>query len=196
MGQPQTNNSITESKYKPTISNDENARYYTLRNAYSHFNDMVVNNAMNRFENAPNDERKSGNLRGVMSGFTPLEDVTYSKGSDERGNYYSIYDIYDFNVPLQDKIGKPYEIYDRVYYKDYGDGDEKPMYFTDQELLELDVDKRNFDTLALQRELSNRGYILSKSTKEGRKHESNFDGIFGEETKKALLEYQKSRKRK
>ena len=58
------------------------------------------------------------------------------------------------------------------------------MYYTDKELSELDIDKKDFDTLGLQRELSNRGYKLPKSTKE--------DGVLmnmGDETKKALLEY-------
>ena len=83
-------------------------------------------------------------------------------------------------------FGKPFEIYDRIYIKDYGDGKQKRMYYSDKELSELDIDKKNFDTLALQRELSNRGYKLPKSTKE----DGTFDGVWGDETKNALLDYQ------
>ena len=64
------------------------------------------------------------------------------------------------------------------------------QYYSDKELSELDIDKKNFDTLALQRELSNRGYKLPKSTKE----DNTFDGVCGDETKNALLEYRKSQK--
>ena len=66
------------------------------------------------------------------------------------------------------------------------------QYYSDKELSELDVNKRNFDTLALQRELSNRGYKLPKSTKE----DGTFDGIWGDETNNALLDYQTKNKNK
>ena len=58
----------------------------------------------------------------------------------------------------------------------------------DEELSKLNPNKKNFDTLALQRELSNRGYKLPKSTKQ----DGSLDGIWGDETKNALLEYRKS----
>jgi peptidoglycan hydrolase-like protein with peptidoglycan-binding domain len=64
------------------------------------------------------------------------------------------------------------------------------MYYTDKELLELDINKKNFDTLALQIELSNRGYKLPKSTKK----DGTFDGIWGDETKSALLDWQTKNK--
>ena len=57
---------------------------------------------------------------------------------------------------------------------------------------ELDVNKKNFDTLALQRELSNRGYSLFKSSKRN----GTFDGILGDETKNALLDWQSKNKTK
>lgn len=116
------------------------------------------------------------------------------KGSDERGEYFSYYDIFDIGRGNEKSrtfgTAKPFEVYDKIYIKDYGDGQKKRMYYTDKELSELDIDKKNFDTLALQRELSNRGYKLPKSTKE----DGTFDGIWGDETKNALLEYRKSQK--
>jgi hypothetical protein len=39
------------------------------------------------------------------------------------------------------------------------------MYYSDAELKTLDSNSRNFDTLALQKELSNRGYIFTESFK-------------------------------
>jgi muramidase (phage lysozyme) len=59
-------------------------------------------------------------------------------------------------------------------------------FFTDKELSELDPNKKNFNTLALQKELANRGYDLSESIKK----DGSFDGIWGDETKSALLDYQ------
>ena len=173
LGLPQLNNTITESSYKPTITKEKTVadvgKYYTLRNVYPNFNEQVIEEASTTLENKNSET-------GVVSSFTPLENVTYSKGRDERGNYYSLYDIYDFSIPLESKIGKPYEVYDRVYYKDYGDGKQKPMYYSDKELSKLDINKKNFDTLALQRELANRGYDLAKSIKK----DGTFDGILGE----------------
>jgi len=89
---------------------------------------------------------------------------------------------------INDHFSDIFEIYDRIYIKDYGDGKQKRMYYTDKELSELNIDKKDFDTLALQRELSNRGYKLPKSTKQ----DGSLDGIWGDETKNALLEYRKS----
>lgn len=199
MGVNQQSNSIKESKYKPKNSTTD-AKYYTLKNAYPNeeFERKILEEAKIAFNktNTGNEYGKisdDGNrVTGFTSSFYPLENVTYSKGKDERGDYYSIYDVYDFNVPFQEKIGKPYEVYDRVYYKDYGNGKINPMYYTDKELSGLDPNKKNFDTLALQRELSNRGYKLPKS----RKADGRFDGIFGEETRTALLNYQKFLRKK
>jgi hypothetical protein len=60
------------------------------------------------------------------------------------------------------------------------------MYYSDKELSTLDSNKKDFDTQGLQRELSNRGYKFPKSTKS----DGTFDGIYGPETKQALLDYQ------
>ena len=120
-----------------------------------------------------------------------------SHGKDDRGEYVSYWDKFDRDTGNQMKgfdLGgtKPFEIYDRIYVKDYGDGQKKRMYYSDKELSELNLDKKDFDTLALQRELSNRGYKLPKSTKQS----GSFDGIWGDETKAALLDYQiKNRKK-
>ena len=197
MGIPQQKNSVSVSKYKPTTTTDKNAEYYTLRNAYPYFSEFVIDNASTAFKHdkvrdllgRKTSELKSKNsntITGAYSDFMPLENVTFSKGKDERGDYYSIYDIYDFSIPFEGKIGKPYEVYDRVYYKDYGDGKNKPMYYTDKELSELNVNKKNFDTLMLQKELVNRGYELPKSTTK----KGELDGKLGDETRAALLDLQ------
>ena len=148
----------------------------------------------------------------------PFDDMvmgrhTVRKGKDERGEYLEYIDKFDFDtykypmnikvpftdeeinveVPLgemSDIVNKPFDIYGRKYYKDYGQGTKKAMYYTDKELSQLDLKEKNFDTLALQKELSNRGYKLSKSTKS----DGTLDGVLGEETKKALADWKKKNK--
>jgi hypothetical protein len=61
----------------------------------------------------------------------PLQKFTLSQGEDEKGRYVSIYDKYDFNVPYMDDVvygsnRKPYEFYDRFYYKKDANG--RPVY--------------------------------------------------------------------
>ena len=136
----------------------------------------------------------------------PLDDFvmgrhTVKKGKDNRGEYIEYMDRFDFDTyklmglpigEVSDKLNKPFDIYGRKYYKDYGDGQKKAMYYTDQELFSFDPDKKNFDTLALQRELSNRGYKLNESKMES----GDFDGILGEETKKALKDWKAKKSKK
>ena len=95
-------------------------------------------------------------------------------------------------IEVSKYVGKPFEIYDRIYTKDYGDGKQKRMYYSDKELSELNIDKKDFDTLGLQKELSNRGYKLHKSTKK----DGTLDGVWGDETKNAILDYQIKNKSK
>ena len=199
LGKPQTENTFSISNYKPTKSKKTNTNYYSLPEAfkeelYDLYSSKQIKEGVNNefsFENSFNE---------VSSRARVLGNFTVNKGKDERGDYISYYDKYDLNpnLPIAGKtfnldnfVGKPFEIYDRIYIKDYGDGKQKRMYYSDKELSELDANKKNFDTLALQKELSNRGYELPKSTKK----DGTFDGIWGDETKNALLEYRKSYKK-
>ena len=122
---------------------------------------------------------------------------TVKKGKDEKGEYIEYYDKFDFDTyglvgDIADRLNKPFEIYGRKYYKDYGDGVKREMFYSDKELMSLDPKKKNFDTLALQEELYKRGYNLEGSiTKDG-----DLDGILGEETINALLDWQSKNKGK
>ena len=80
--------------------------------------------------------------------------------------------------------------HNKKYY--YEDDNWEGAYFDDNQLLKLNPNNKNFDTLALQIELSNRGYKLPKSTRS----DGSFDGIWGDETKNALLDYQSKNKTK
>ena len=260
VGKPQTNNTFSISRYIPSKSKDKNVIYYSLNN--DEFKDRLIN-LVNEEEDIAKylkfivDKDLPSSRESAMGKFFP------SVSEDNNGKYIAYYDKWDLNplnlkVPFTNKeiptdFGKPFEIYDRIYYRDnpnynkelfnqlnnklkytenlkteydsygnyvYRDIDNNIVtlpnnisylidyqnelkdkiknfpkkyirqYYSDKELSELDPNKRNFDTLALQRELNNRGYKLPKSTKE----DGTFDGIWGDETKNALLEYQKSYK--
>jgi hypothetical protein len=116
---------------------------------------------------------------------------TVQKGKDAKGEYIEYTDKWDLDTfgkagEYADYLNQPFDIYGRKYYKDYGDGVKKTMYYSDQELQNFDPNNKNFDTLALQKELANRGYKFPKSTTKA----GEFDGVYGEETKKALLDWQ------
>lgn len=193
LGKPQSENTFNVSNYRPSKSKDVNMNYYSLPEAFKEelfnlYNSKEIKEGVNSEFSFENVFGENSSRARVLGNFT------VNKGKDERGEYISYYDKYDLSptLPVVGKsevsnyLGKPFEIYDRIYIKDYGDGKQKRMYYTDKELLELDINKKNFDTLALQRELSNRGYKLPKSTKK----DGDFDGIWGDETKNALLDYQ------
>jgi len=191
-GIPQKNNTFKISNYKPSNSS-ENINYYTFNNQNDAFVQNLINYAYVKSKGSADGSSKGFDV-GVK-GLVPdqeknvMGDYKMSTGEDEKGKYVSFYDKWDLS-PMD--FGKPFEIYDRIYVKDYGDGKQKRMYYSDKELSELDVNKKNFDTLALQKELANRGVKFEKSIKK----DGSFDGILGDETKAALLNYQTKTKSK
>lgn len=211
-GIPQKNNTFGISKYIPTDSKDKNKTYYNFNTRNRENIEEKLINDTNYIDKTKKEDIKVGIKKidldditgmGVMGGYT------VTTGKDKRGKYISYHDKWDLNPfdlsingkELPTNFGKPFEIYDRVYVKNYGK-DLKKLFYTDEELSKLNPDKKNFDTLALQRELTNRGYKLPKSTKKESENDSRthfmpnmFDGILGEETKQALLDYQSKNKK-
>jgi hypothetical protein len=202
-GLPLTDRALMYSKYKPQNSKDKNKMYIGI-------NDEKLKQDLWEKANYAFDPETREKVFGKdriniidennvnFISHSALGHSKFSRGKDDRGDYYSIYDVFDVGTGkgfLGSNIGetlganKSYEIYDRMYYKDYN-GTKKRMYYTDKELSELNIDKKDFDTLGLQRELSNRGYELSKSTKQ----DGSLDGIWGDETKNALLQFQNKSK--
>lgn len=192
LGKPQTKNTFNISNYKPTKGKDVDRNYYGLPEVFKE--ELFNLYSSKQIEEGVNSEFSFENVFGENSSRARvLGNFTVNKGKDERGEYISYYDKYDLSprLPIVGKtevsnyVGKPFEIYDRIYTKDYGDGKQKRMYYTDKELSELNINKKDFDTLGLQRELSNRGYKLPESTKQ----DGSLDGIWGDETKNALLDW-------
>lgn len=156
----------------------------------------VLNKTDDVVKNLPKLEQTPLDFKDEFINQILLKGIELNLQDDERGEYFSYYDLFDIGRGNEKSntfgTAKPFEIYDRIYIKDYGDGQKKRMYYTDKELSELDVNKKNFDTLALQRELRNRGYKLPKSTKK----DGTLDGVWGDETKNALLDWQIKNKKK
>lgn len=124
------NDKITESKYKPT-KGDSNQKYYTYDDLIlSSYVDPVLGKNYTEDSNREFiNEALNLKVGDTALGNQPpvLNDFTYSHGHDRKGDYISVYDKYDIN-PFKDIIntgdlslgvGKPFELYDRLYLDDH-----------------------------------------------------------------------------
>ena len=108
-----TNEYIKESKYKPSIGKNNSSRYYSL--VYPQIEDEQIQELLTSNKSAK--QFYNGDAFG---------NYTLSKGRDKKGDYVSYYDKWDIN-PIKafskyDQsfgIGKPIELYDRMYLDDY-----------------------------------------------------------------------------
>jgi hypothetical protein len=143
LGLPTKSKYITPSKYKPSKANDPNAQYYSLNNVYDpqKLIDAYIQKSKGKpgqtvqmdslFPYVVNQDTVATDNNIQFDQTDPLQKFSLSQGEDEKGRYISIYDKYDFNVPLMDNVvygsnRKPYEFYDRFYYKKDATG--KPVY--------------------------------------------------------------------
>jgi hypothetical protein len=113
---------IIPSKHKPSDAEDPNATYYTLKKGVidpqllieeARKRNLKENESVNMTSLAPF-IREGFMPRDEFSQIDPIQKFKLSKGKDEKGEYVSIYDKYDFNGPLNSLI-TPYEWYDRFY---------------------------------------------------------------------------------
>ena len=117
---------IKKSKYAPTKAKDKVKKdYYT-------FDGLIINNSKDKFaeENTIDflNAVRALPFNGTALGNYPpvLNDFTYSRGFDNKGEYVSVYDKYDINPFGKNKygdksfgLGEPFEFYDRLYLDDY-----------------------------------------------------------------------------
>lgn len=110
-------NYIIKSQYTPRFSKNADTVYYTYKPTEGHdiFDAFQIN---------------SGNF-------------TIGYGQDQKGTYYSLYDIWDINPfggansgDASLGIGNPFEVYDRIYYQDSPDAYNKAQTFYRQMLEE------------------------------------------------------------
>ena len=139
------NDYIVESQYRPTIETNKDSKYYTLKNK----EDFV-----NRFSDAAG----------------PFK---VDKGTDDKGNYYSVYDNWDLDPfghlfktygdteSRNKSLGNrpPIELYDRVYY------DEDPKAYNELQRLYI---KNKREENNKKRSLKSNGGIYIKPSHRGR----------------------------
>ncbi len=143
LGIPQENQTFGISEYKPTKSK-EDRYYYSIHNfledvsgkmhsthGLEHENPMralVVLAGMDlaneggtaeeiSLRNAVRDKTNHTALYDSLAGI--MGKFTLKQGHDEQGDYISYYDRWDLDGSVEGKdgmIGKPFEIYDRIYY--------------------------------------------------------------------------------
>lgn len=142
LGLPQIKNSVTPSKFKPVKASNPNTQYYRTDHVWDYLQAVVggvegLVNYIGKRESKP------------MGGPLQLGNFTLSKGQDERGHYLSYYDIYDFDVPGSKLVGKPFELYDRLYYdpKTFKPIDEKKLPPSKEQEKQIRVSRRVLEKL-------------------------------------------------
>jgi len=125
LGQDEFQNYIRESEYAPSSAQDTGAKYSTYVNPETNrsLGDSLYD--WYKEKRSSNEEIKYPYAANEASGFpegSALGTFKIDKGRDEIGDYLSVYDEYDFNLPgaeffgVESIFGKPFEVYDRMYY--------------------------------------------------------------------------------
>lgn len=133
-GRPLEGDYLKHSQYKPSVSENPNAEYIAIDS------DKFREDIINRYNENINDTLPGGKLRVKPDGNRlsgDLGNFTIGKGNDEKGQYLSYYDIYNYtrddnpDVNKSEWLGavKPYEIYDRIYVEKNEEGKYVPKKF-------------------------------------------------------------------
>lgn len=114
LGLPQENASWGVSQYRPSRSSDPNAIYYTdenLRGELARWTDLgeLYQDVQDEGGSMPLDLNDTGPHGEALS------NATVGAGRDDRGPYISVYDRWDLDAPGASAVGKPFEVYDRIY---------------------------------------------------------------------------------
>lgn len=124
LGLNQSNNTFTESQYKPTKAKDPNSSYYRLPNEFEKELFNIHKESDFKLSNKIDESYFPSSMGENKSRARVLGNFTTDYGVDEKGSYISYYDKYDLSPELPyigevqvDKfIGNPFEIYNRIYY--------------------------------------------------------------------------------
>lgn len=123
LGMRQQNATFGISKYKPEQST-EDRYYYTINNFLSVWKenmwskDLTDAEIIKELHDAAVAEGGKAVLNDNREAFI-MRYYTLSAGEDERGTYISYYDRWNLERSIEGEnglIGRPYEIYDRIYY--------------------------------------------------------------------------------
>jgi len=126
LGLPMKYNTFSMSDYAPSKSSEINKYYYKLPDEFEEeLLKLVIEDSVSTgdfSEHVFNGFFGENNSRARVLG-----NFKVGKGSDKEGKYISYYDIYDLSpkipligkTPLENIIGKPFEIYNRIYYSQW-----------------------------------------------------------------------------
>jgi len=117
LGFPQKAETFEISDYRP---NDTSVEYcYKLKNFFNDFfskksfKGVVSRLSDTKTENGESSFVDQDSTHFVMGGYS------WHLGQDEKGSYVAYHDVWDLNVPIEKEkgfFGKPFTIYDRLYY--------------------------------------------------------------------------------
>lgn len=122
---------IVPSNYRPTKTTDQNTSYYDFSDTEKRklIQDLIDNGVDLNFNSYVDKRAKSKNKvlqTGNFYGLNQLGNYTLSGGEDENGKYLSYYDKWDLAASRNknidntiNKINNPFEIYGRIYEKDF-----------------------------------------------------------------------------
>ncbi|MFA6135818.1 MAG: hypothetical protein WC705_00405 [Candidatus Paceibacterota bacterium] len=122
LGLPQRNDTFGISDYKPSKSKDD--IYYYKINSFSEklskFNPETIKRLVDGAHRNKGKSIYEWDDWFVSVGFAEwiMKNYVISAGEDKNGSYISYWDRWDLDVPIERDglIGKPFEIYDRIYY--------------------------------------------------------------------------------
>lgn len=121
LGFPQKYNTYKISEYRPKNSK-ENKYYYQFADENKEFHGGLSKKGIIKFildKMGSFNNKVSSDVAQIIVGSRTMLHFQWSKGEDEKGPYLAYYDIWDLDVPLEKNggfIGKPFEIYGRIYY--------------------------------------------------------------------------------
>lgn len=141
LGSQDTLSQFEQSQYKPSISEDENAKYLAPK---GYNRQKFLNEALQTLKSEDSDKAVLDTRSVPLENLSFSGDITIGKGKDDQGKYISFYDVWDLNNPIANAfLDKNPEIYDRVYYR------ENPKYKRVEEInkrLEQLRNNPNFET--------------------------------------------------
>ena len=115
--------SFEPSPYQPSEAEDPDAKYQRLaaggwERALTRFPGRTEADRIQNAIQVVHQPQHGGRMpmQGDQQGLFTLANYTLGAGSDERGQYLSMYDRWDLNQPLEGVVGTPFDIYDRLYY--------------------------------------------------------------------------------
>lgn len=152
LGKPQKYNTASISKYKPSDSKEKDKEYFSVNSdkfknyILKHLNEDFITQGIKSGEINPAKDKNEEIIpnRYIIKDIgTGLGEFTIDRGKDENGEYISYWDEWDLNPykgiysdrdisnigDLSFGIGKPYNVYDRLYFR------ENPKYNAYQEVM-------------------------------------------------------------